>query len=486
MTRTDRWILGALVALMLACLPWTVHPFYDPMRDGAMYAMSARSLLAGEGYSYLGTPMVARPPGFPLMLVPLVAAAGIDFLAINLFVALWGVLAVALTFLLARQRVGPWVAAAACAAIWLNPAWQRSCSQIMSDVPGVALMMLALLMDGWARRRGTRGAHALLGLVLAAGVYVRTINALLLPAIVLGRWAGRGAGASGWRPLAWTLLIPVLAYAPWVVRNGSADVPTPTEQVYIHSYATALLHADAGDPESARLTAGELVERARRQVERVALALGNRGVSEDPSAGTFAALAVGLAAWLAALARRRRASEIFAGGALVVLALYFGFRPRLLLPVWILMFLTAVESGERLLERALPRVWARRALAAAVLVFGALDFDPWSWRPSVAGNHAQLAEVTDYLEEAYPESEAFAAVRGWDYGVFLERPVYGLRLVANRRGAEAVWDLIVERGVGALVEDTEGMGVGPVLAGMRERFSLERSFGRYRVYRVVD
>jgi hypothetical protein len=45
-------------------LLWTVHPWYDATNDGSMYIATARALLAGEGYSYLGSPFLIRPPGF--------------------------------------------------------------------------------------------------------------------------------------------------------------------------------------------------------------------------------------------------------------------------------------------------------------------------------------------------------------------------------------------------------------------------------------
>lgn len=200
---------------------------------------------------------------------------------------------------------------------------------------------------------------------------------------------------------------------------------------------------------------------------------------------TAVAVLLGLAAWLAMLVTRWRASELFAGAGLLVLAVYFGFRPRLVLPVWILIFLCTVEAGGWALARALGPAWGARAAATLALLIGLADFDPWSWRPEVARTHAQLAEVAAYLDRTYPDCESFGAVRGWDYGVFLDRPVWGLRLVANRRGEEAVRELIEERGICAVIEDMDGMGVGRALSAMRASFELDVSFERYRVYRVT-
>src|SRR5262245_12327656 len=82
--RTAAWI-GLALALALS-LTWSVHPWYDPTNDGSMYIATARSLAAGEGYSYLGEPFRIRPPGFPVLIAPLLAWRGTDFHALNLYV----------------------------------------------------------------------------------------------------------------------------------------------------------------------------------------------------------------------------------------------------------------------------------------------------------------------------------------------------------------------------------------------------------------
>ena len=54
-----------LVVAALGSLPWLVHRFTDPVLhvgDGAIYQLTAYSLLAGEGYTYLGEPVSTGPP----------------------------------------------------------------------------------------------------------------------------------------------------------------------------------------------------------------------------------------------------------------------------------------------------------------------------------------------------------------------------------------------------------------------------------------
>ena len=143
-TRSASLALAALVVGALVSLTWLVHPYFDITTDGSIYILTTESLLAGEGYSYLGDPFIVRPPGFSALLLPVLAAFGRDFYALNLYVSLFGVLAIALVFVYARPRTGTAVAFALGAAVWLNPQFQRLCTQVMSDVPGAALMLLCL------------------------------------------------------------------------------------------------------------------------------------------------------------------------------------------------------------------------------------------------------------------------------------------------------------------------------------------------------
>ena len=83
-TRLEKRAFALLAIGLLASLVWTVHPWYDPENDASMYVATARALVGGEGYSYLGMPFSMRPPGWPVLLAPLIATLGTSFLALNL------------------------------------------------------------------------------------------------------------------------------------------------------------------------------------------------------------------------------------------------------------------------------------------------------------------------------------------------------------------------------------------------------------------
>src|SRR5262245_17430457 len=131
---TLAWL--SLAVVVAASLPWSVHSWYDPSNDGSMYIATARSLVEGSGYSYLGIPFVIRPPGFALLIAPVLALRGTDFHALNLLVSTCGALAIVGFHFLLRARLGLVLATLVPLVLWFDPGYQRLCNQVMSDVPG--------------------------------------------------------------------------------------------------------------------------------------------------------------------------------------------------------------------------------------------------------------------------------------------------------------------------------------------------------------
>ena len=160
------------------------HPWYDPAPDVFTYIATARSLAAGDGYQYLGAPFGIRPPGFSLLIAPWVVD-GVDFAGLNLLVGLFGVASVLALAALLRDRIGLRLALLVAACLWLNPGFRILSSQVMSDVPGTALIFGCLLLERLARRRGGIAFYAILGVAIGAAAYVRSLAVLLIPAAML-------------------------------------------------------------------------------------------------------------------------------------------------------------------------------------------------------------------------------------------------------------------------------------------------------------
>jgi hypothetical protein len=500
-SRTEALTFALFVAGVLVSLFFLVHPWYDRTNDGSTYIITARALAAGEGYTYLGELFRIRPPGFSAILYLFVGEGGtLDFGALNLLVSLFGAAGVVLLYLYQRAYVG-WVPALLTSiAVWLNPGYRRLCNQVMSDVPGVALVLACLLVERWASRRPSWTREVVLGLAIGAGAWVRSITLLLVPAILLARgvrrWRGAengtGRGTFVLRRLVLFAVVSWLVVLPWtVVKNRSAP-PPPADQTLNYSIATAMWHTDPGDPGSPRRSLGQILQRIPSHVKQAAVVVGSRMQHRIPgSAPTGGAVALGraalalllLAGTTFVLVRRAAPAEWFVGGVLLVVAVYFVFTDRLVLPVFVLALAATVEAlrdvsrwlgGERA-ARVVPLV--------ALLVLIAVDFHPRrDWR-RIETRHRELVATAAAIESAIEPDARLAASRGFHYGVYLNRPVFSLvHAIRRARSYEAAEEVIDRYGIDTVVSSPL---VPPDLSPyFLERYGPGTPAGTARVWRV--
>ena len=105
---------------------------------------------------------------------------------------------------------------------------------MICDVPGVALALACLWLErAWRNKAPVRGLW--LGLLIGLCTLVRTMNLLLVPAILVAGVLRRGDGPRSWLRGLLLVLGTTAAVLPWVVRNAHADLPSPADQTAIHS-----------------------------------------------------------------------------------------------------------------------------------------------------------------------------------------------------------------------------------------------------------
>lgn len=425
--KREAWIGLLLAAIVFGSLPWRVHPYFaggNEANDASIYILTAQSLLAGEGYSYLGEPFSVRPPGFSWLLTPILAWRGVDFAALHTLVALCGAFAVLLFYKWLRPRTGIGVAALLALSLHFNPAWERWSTQTMSDVPGVLALIGCLLVERWARAQVSWKRDACVGVLLGASAYLRSTQLILLVAVVLARLLDREGPQ--WRSAARIALLAALIIGPWMLRDSAVRTQQPALQNFVHSYATGMLHSDAGDPSSpARDWSQVLREKAPEQAGKLSALLSTAMSSSDADSPLrWLGLAVLLAcAWLAW--KERDAAWIFALLYTLVLLLYFGWRDRLVLPLFPLGMAAVVW---------LLKPTSARWMAAAAMLIGCVGFS------SVTPSSAELAQLDrqrlqqlDAWRAVLPPGARCAASIGWHHAVGLGLPVYSIYF-ATRRG----------------------------------------------------
>ncbi len=170
------WVL-ALAAALYALL---VVPHWKPSWDSAIYITLAKSLAHGRGYTYMGYAETKYPPGFPLMLTPIVGLFGQSFLLMRLFVAACAVGSVGMAYVLFRRVATAGVAVAVALSAALSYAVAFEATRILSDLPFMLVSLCAL----YAAERYRDSGEAIwfrwtVGLIVAAWL-VRSIGFTLL------------------------------------------------------------------------------------------------------------------------------------------------------------------------------------------------------------------------------------------------------------------------------------------------------------------
>jgi hypothetical protein len=464
------------------------------MNDAATYILVARSLADGEGYALLGDPFVLRPPAFPALLALVIRRAGTDFAAMNLLVSAFGVAGVLLLFVFLRPRLGALLALLTGLAVWFSPGYQRLRNQVMSDVPATAMLLLSLVLERWATRAPSWRREIVLGAAVGAAAHVRTMLVLLLPAILVSRaWQHLASGAASrpaWRAFlgqrcAIFVLASGLTLLPWSLHSARSAPPPPADQTHAYSYATGMWHRDQGDPASPRIGPRDLAQRLERQSRRIAAALGS-GLQGDEWSRPRAAAGILLVACLVVvLLRRREPAEAFALGVLALLALYFGFGPRLVLPVYAI----ALPAAVLVLRDVVSRVGRGRRAAwvapAVVALLVASVFEPRRGWAEIEARHRELVERAAAVAARLPEQARPGSAIATHYAVLLGRPVYSLEFAVRRAGLPEGAEAIIDRyGLDTIVLSPDEPAEASMIPYFRERYGDPEQAGSALLFRV--
>jgi hypothetical protein len=146
------------------------------------------------------------------------------------------------TFMVGRRLLGPaaGLVAAAVLSVWPNVVYQVSTLQVETSFLFFTMAALAVILEhDW--RSGPPGRWRLLafGTLLAASAMIRPFSVWVLAGLAVAGFVAAGGRAAGWRSagraaarvLAWPVLVLLVAFLPWTIRNAvqlDAFVPTST------------------------------------------------------------------------------------------------------------------------------------------------------------------------------------------------------------------------------------------------------------------
>ena len=185
--------IGGLLLLLLGFHALTFRPEVW-WGDSYQYVLHAQNLIAGQPYAATGVlpgpygagAPGAYPPGYPLLLAPLLAAVGLNAKAIALLGSLFVLGTAWVTATLARGWLPDPFAIAIAVLIGLQPGLVAMSRVPLSDPSFLFFAMLCLWMAERASYKSERWRRWALiaGLALAAAALTRTLGLVLIPALL--------------------------------------------------------------------------------------------------------------------------------------------------------------------------------------------------------------------------------------------------------------------------------------------------------------
>lgn len=309
-------LLAGTLLLAFGLLRWTANPAPHPGGDNAAYVALGHALATGAGYSESWDPAAAPhtkyPPVWPAALA-LAQRAGVDtWQGLKGVTQVFALLAVLATWLFARGRLGPIGASAVALATAGSFSFLDHASWLLSDVPFVGLLLLALWLADRSlevtapdeARTSLRSGSWLVAAAFVAALVALTRSAGLPLVLALGlALALRGRVRDA-------LVAGTLAGAPlalWMLRGRGV--------VQEGAYGREFWLADPYRPELGEIGVGALPARA---LENLGAYLGDwlPATLGGPDVGVGGLVVLGLVVlallgWLGAVRERPGAAEIF-------------------------------------------------------------------------------------------------------------------------------------------------------------------------------
>ncbi len=179
-----------IVGLLLPLFFINIKSSHDWGDDFAQYIHQAQNLLEGvsqneTGYVFNPNEFIgpqAYPVGFPLLLAPVIAACGINYTALTLYMSLFFVAAFFVGFLYFRKYFSFVVSSAIIFIIAYNPIMLGFKTEVLSDMPFLFFVMTILLLQ---TKKQTIPLIILTALLAGFTMQIRTVGVTLVASILI-------------------------------------------------------------------------------------------------------------------------------------------------------------------------------------------------------------------------------------------------------------------------------------------------------------
>lgn len=227
-------VLGVGAWLRFTALSWGLrHPVH---LDERVYVENVAEMVAAGDldhryYSY--------PGGFFYLLAPAVWLAGATplnpsaYLVCRGVVAAFGVLNVALAYVVGARLLGRWAGLAAAAFLAVSPVDVRTCHQVRPDILLETTGLLGLLV--WGRVGESRRGDVLSGLLIGATTAIKFSGLLMAPSYLAARLLATGQRLRGMLMAGALCVGVVVLCTPYAVVHAKQYRPTFELTVYYKS-----------------------------------------------------------------------------------------------------------------------------------------------------------------------------------------------------------------------------------------------------------
>jgi len=212
------WIFIVVLYLGLVKQNWT------PSWSGAIYIESARSMVTGQGNTYLGYPQLKYPIGFPLLLSPIVWLWGNNFLLMSLFIVLCALGSIFVTYWLFTQFFSREYSILITALTAFSYLMVERSTYIMSGVPYMMCSLLALVYINRYLRFEKKYKYGILaGLLIIISAFLRTVGISIFFGLLLHLFLVKNVRFRAKKAVL-ILLLVIIPLTAWNVRNQTVEV----------------------------------------------------------------------------------------------------------------------------------------------------------------------------------------------------------------------------------------------------------------------
>lgn len=200
---------------------WCLNHDWIPSSDSAIYITLGKSLITGQGYTYMGYTHVRYPFLFPAILASIIGLFGRNYFWMRLMVILMGVGSLGLVFLLFKRILDWRWGMVLMLLTGVSEFYHCYCHYILSDIPYLFFSLLALWHFMRNPEQSSRRSVLISAVLLLAAYFTRSVGIVLFAAVFLFRLIEIRAGITRTVLLA---LIFILPSGLWSYRNRSVPV----------------------------------------------------------------------------------------------------------------------------------------------------------------------------------------------------------------------------------------------------------------------